>query len=150
MFDLLANGQIAIDFQPAEGDSVRVIVNPPPTVGALKRLRRKANEIDEAAFAYAAELDAPLSDEDVEAGKVALTPQQKRALVQVRNDETAIEWWKFTLLGDESWKGLGPGTPEDTEEWPVYMATVESMVYAQQHWRTTPLARGGQPVPATN
>lgn len=150
MFDLLSNGQIAIDFQPPEGDSVRVIVNPPPTVGALKRLRAKANEIDEKAFAYAASLDAPLSDEDVAAGKEPLSPQKKRALVQVRNDETAIEWWKFTLIGDESWKGLGPGTPDDADEWPVYMATVESMSIAQQHWRTAPLARGGQPVLPTN
>jgi hypothetical protein len=150
MFDLLANGQIAIDMTDAEGSPVRVLVNPPPTVGALKRLRRKAEEIDAEALAYAEELDRPLTEEEIAEGKEPLSPQKKRQLVQARNDETAIAWWTFTLLGDESWKGLAPDVPAESDEWPVYMATIESMAYAQGHWRTTPLARGGKLVAETN
>lgn len=140
MFDLLPNGQIAIDFEPAEGGPIRVIVNPPPTVGALKRLRRKANEIDEEAFAYADQLDE----------QPDLSAQKKRSLIQAKNDETATSWWLFTLIGDDTWKGLAPDVPQDPDEWPVYMATVDSMAIAQGHWRTTPLARGGKLVAETS
>lgn len=151
MFDLLPGGEIAIDFSPSTGDPARIIVRPPPTFGALKRLKAKAAEIDADAADYARDLDTRAAEAD-DKGEPdpELTPEKRRALAVAKNDETAIEWWKFTLFGDESWKGLAPDAPADPDEWPIYMATVESMLYAQRHWRETPLARGGQPVPPTN
>lgn len=150
MFDLLPDGTIAIDFAPSEGPPVRVVVQAPPTVGALKRLRKKANEIDAEAFAYAEGLDADLTEEQIESGQQPLTPQERRRLVQERNDESAILWWTFVMIGDDTWKGLAPDAPSDTDDWPAYMATIEAMMLAQQHWRTTPLARGGKLVQATS
>lgn len=151
MFDLLPDGKIAIDFQPADGPPVRVVVNPPPTVGAVKRLRRKANEIDDAARAYALSLDEePPEPAEGEEPAPTLTAAEKRNLVIERNDDTVLAWWTFTLLGDDTWKGLAPDVPADTDEWPVYMATVDSLTLAQQHWRQTPLARGGKLVAETS
>lgn len=148
MFDLLADGKIAIDFTNPDGSPRKVTVNPPPTFGALKRLKAKAAEIDEDAAAFAKDLDdRAKAAEDAGTPDPELTPTKRRALATEKNDQTAVEWWKFTLFGDDTWKGLGPDAPENEDDWPIYMATVESLLHAQRHWRETPLARGGQPVP---
>lgn len=157
MFDLLANGQIGIDFTMDDGTIRHVTVNPPPTVGAYKRLKRKEAEIDQASREWAAGLDK--EPEDKPAGKddatddsdgSVMTAVEKRAAILERNSTSAIEWWLFALIGDDTWKGLAPDVPTDTDQWPIYMGTAESIGWAEMHWRSVPLARGGKLELGTN
>lgn len=150
MFDLLPDGTIAIDMTTAEGEPIRVVVNPPPTVGALKRLRVKSNELDAEARAKAAALDTPPEPAEGEDPPPVLTGPERRLAVTEINDANVIDWWKFVLLGDDTWKGLAPDCPPDPDCWPTYMTQIDTIVTAQGHWRQTPLARGGKLVAETS
>lgn len=138
MFDLRDDGTIGIDFETTneQGEVVSqtVVVKAPPSFGAYKRLRAEVESINK----RYGELAEQLRNDP------AVSVQQMQSQLQAALEDSAIEWWRFVLVGDETFKGLGPDTPPDSETWPVYLAANESIVAALTHWKSTPLARGGK------
>lgn len=145
MFDLRDDGTIGIDFEitpETEGDPTTrtVVVKAPPTFGAYKRIRAEVDAINARRDEIA---KAATSTEGV-------TVAQMQAQVNAATEDGVAAWWKFVMIGDESFKGLADSPPPDVDEWPVYLVSNESIPAALSHWKSVPLAHGGKLVPKTS
>lgn len=136
MFDLLQDGSIAIDFTPPDSEPVRVVVKQPPTFGDYILCREKIEEVNR----ERQDLNKRLRDDpDVTVGDMQ---NQLTAFVE----DSAIRWWEWVMVGDDNTKGLAdPKPPEDTRQWPTYLASNDAVTQALTHWKQVPLAHGGTP-----
>lgn len=144
MFDLRDDGSIAIDFEtPGEGDTeattTQIVVKAPPTFGAYKRIRAVVDDINK----RRADQAKTLREDD------AVTAVEMTAQLNSYTEDGALEWWKFVMIGDETFKGLASVTPPDQDSWPIYLVTNDSITQALVHWKSVPLARGGKLIPTT-
>lgn len=138
-------GDITIDFtvlhDDAEPETVSVVVAPPRTFGAYKRIRSEIGKINKARE----ELATQLREDD----NVGVAEMNDRLLEFT--EDGLLAWWKLVMAGDDSYRGQATSAPpEDTDSWPLYLATNEALQAALSHWKTVPLVRGSKPVPPTS
>lgn len=144
------NGNVTIDFTVTDPDAApdaapeirSVVVAPPPSIGAYKRLRGKIAEINKERDVLTKELR---DNDDI--GNAEFTSRLNEF-----TEDHLLEWWQFVILGDVSYRGQQVGDvtpPEDTDEWPLYLLDPKAMQEALQHWKNVPLAHGGSRAPKT-
>jgi hypothetical protein len=175
MLDFCLDGTIKIDF---ENDKPSVVVKRPP-FGAFKRLRAEAQDRQDKQLALRTELleRARIDKEEREAEDAPDDVKNRppfNALGEI--EEAAADmissWWLLALRGDDTFKGLATQPVPEPDDWPAYlvvgmlvsedMPTVplengmtipnrQGIIFAVlDFWRRVPLARGGQPVSATD
>ncbi len=141
-------GAITIDFTKtdpenptAEPEVVKVVVDPPPSMGAYKRLRAEIVTINRGRDELTTQLR-----EDEKVGVNEMT-----SLINEYTEDHLLGWWILVLLGDDTYRSQVSGArpPEDTDTWPLYLVANESMQQALAHWKTVPLAHGAQPAQTT-
>lgn len=138
-------GDITIDFtvehEGAEPETVKVVVAPPSTFGAYKRLRAEVARINKERDA----LSAQLRDDDT----VGIGEMNTR--LTDHSEDGLLAWWKLVMVGDGSYAGRAtPAPPDDVETWPAYLASNEALSEALTHWKTVPLVRGSKPALPTS
>lgn len=138
-------GDITIDFtvqhEDADPETVQVVVSPPPTFGAYKRIRGEVTKINKGRDELATRLR-----EDDSVGLAEMNSELNDYL-----EDGLLGWWKFVMAGDDSYRGqASTAAPEDTDTWPLYLVTNEALQTALSHWKTVPLARGSKPAPPTS
>lgn len=143
------SGAITIDFTKtdpehpaAEPEVVRVVVDPPPSMGAYKRLRAEIEKINRGRDELSREL---IAEEDV-------GPNEMTSRINAYTEDHLLDLWKLVIVGNDSYRGQVAGDarpPEDVNDWPLYLIANESMQQALAHWKTVPLARGARPAQTT-
>lgn len=141
-------GEITIDFTrdsdgAAEPEVVKVVVAPPKSFGAFKRIRGEIERINRGRD----ELYKTLL-EDQKIGPNELTSRTNAYI-----EDHLLEWWRFVMIGDDSYRGQVVGDvkpPDSFDAWPLYLITNEALNLALTHWKTVPLARGAQPARPTS
>jgi hypothetical protein len=138
-------GDITIDFtiehEGAEPETLKVVVSPPPTFGAYKRIRAEVAKINKDRD----ELSKQLREDD----SVGVAEMNSRLNEQA--EDGLLGWWRLVMIGDDSYKGRAtPAPPDDLDTWPVYLVSNDSLAEALSHWKTVPLARGSKPGPPTS
>lgn len=128
------SGDITIDFPAQEGEELKVTVSPPKTFGAYKRIRAEVDALNK----RREELLTTLREDD------KVSASEMNAQVNGFVEQAILEWWRFVMVGDDSYAGRGSAAPpEDLDSYPLYLATNESVQEALAHWKTVPLVRGG-------
>lgn len=129
-------GEITIEFDPRT-----TVVVSPPKYGQLKRLRaerealyRDANEKLEALAkvpdplefngteGYTPDQVAEMVKDDAER-RALLGRERLEAFAEI-NEQGLERWWRFVIVGDDSFKGLGnQAVPKDVDDWPAELLT---------------------------
>lgn len=140
-------GAITIDFSipsenpDVEDEIVKVVIEPPPTFGAYKRLRLEIERINRGRD----ELQKQLIEDDSVGGN------EMTSRINGFTEDSILGWWRFVMVGDDTYRGQATSPPpESFDAWPLYLISNDSMQQALAHWKTVPLARGARPVLTTS
>jgi hypothetical protein len=142
MFDLRDDGTIGIDFEITpenEGDPTTrtIVVKAPPSFGAYKRLRAHVEHLN----TEYGELARRLREDE------AVTVAAMQTQLQSALEDGVVQWWTLVMVGDDSFKGLAEEAPPESDDWPMYLTSNDSITTALAHWKSVPLGRGGKLVP---